>query len=874
MTRTGDDTMHPHSKDTKSVLNHFNVDVETGLNDEQIKTYRDQYGQNVLKETKTKSLFGHILDEAKEFMNILLVIAAFVSMFASGHLRDGLFILAVVIFNITLSVIQTRKAENAVEALQAISAPKAKVLRNKKTFEVPREDVVTGDIVFLEAGDFIPADLRLIESHTLKIDESTLTGESVPVDKNADAVFDDEAILSERSNMAYSGTLVTYGRATGVVTATGMNTELGAIASLLGEVKDTETPLQKRVGRLGRTLGTISVVVVIIIFIVGLLRNMEWLDIFMISVSLAVAAIPEGLPAVITVILALGMRRMAGQNAIVKSLSAVETLGSVTVISTDKTGTLTENKMTVTTLYVDGKVISLDEDSLSSNKESMVELAKIGTLANDAKKDGDDYLGDPTETALLDLYERFGDIRTLRQSHERLEESPFDSERKMMSTINDIEGVKVMMIKGAPDVLIDRCTHIVTNGETRVIKDTDKTNIKDANEAMANKALRVLAFAKKEVKSKADEEENKLTFVGLSGMIDPPREEVKESIRICRDAGIRVVMITGDHKLTASAIAKDLNISDTGEAVDGREIEAMDDKALAKAANSVNVYARVSPAHKVRIVSALQKNGEISSMTGDGVNDAPALKKADIGVAMGIVGTDVSKEAADMVLTDDNFTTIVKAVESGRVIYQNIRKFVAYLISCNIGEVLLIFVAILLGWGSPLLPLQILWVNLVTDTLPAFALGLEQKEEDVMKRPPIDKDANIIDRFMGITIAFQSVFLATAVLLSYQIGLAQDGGYAMGTTFAFITLIVGELLRTFSARSEKRSIFSMNPFTNKWVNLSVVVGGVLLAVVLFVPGVNTLFQTDVNLTLIQLSIATVLGILPVLGGEIAKRFKR
>ncbi|MGM0436155.1 MAG: calcium-translocating P-type ATPase, PMCA-type [Bacillota bacterium] len=867
--------MHPHAQSPKEVLKQFDVDQSKGLSDEQVQTYREKYGENVLKETKGKSLFGHILDEAKEFMNILLVIAAFVSMFASGHLRDGLFILAVVVFNITLSVIQTRKAENAVEALQAISAPKARVQRNNKTVEIPREDVVTGDIAFLEAGDFIPADMRLLESHTLKIDESTLTGESVPVRKDADVVHEDSAILSERKNMAYSGTLVTYGRAVGIVTATGMDSELGAIASLLSEVEDTQTPLQKRVGRLGRMLGTISVVVVLVIFLVGLLRNMDWLDIFMISVSLAVAAIPEGLPAVITVILALGMRKMASQNAIVKSLSAVETLGSVTVISTDKTGTLTENKMTVTTLYVDGNVLSLDEDALEEHKESLKELAEIGTLANDAKKEGKEYHGDPTETALLDLYERFeGDIKTLRNEHTRLEENPFDSERKMMSTINDVDGHKVMMIKGAPDVLLERCTHIKMNSETRPITDDDLSAIKEANKTMADQALRVLAFAKKPVESKTDETEDALVFIGLSGMIDPPREEVKESIRICRNAGIRVVMITGDHKLTASAIAKDLNISDSGETLDGREIEAMDDKALAKAAQTVNVYARVAPAHKVRIVSALQKNGEISSMTGDGVNDAPALKKADIGVAMGIVGTDVSKEAADMVLTDDNFTTIVKAVESGRVIYQNIRKFVAYLISCNIGEVLLIFVAIMLGWGSPLLPLQILWVNLVTDTLPAFALGLEQKEDDVMKRPPIDKDANIIDRFMGITVAFQSVFLATAVLISYQIGLAQGEGYAMGTTFAFTTLIVGELLRTFSARSEKRSIFTMNPFANKWVNLSVAVGVFLLAVVLFVPGINTLFQTDVDLTMTHLAIATVLGILPVLGGETAKRFKR
>ncbi len=853
----------------------YDVPKEKGLSDEQVSQSKEQYGDNVLREEKGTSLFRLITDEAREFMNILLVIAAFVSMFASGHLRDGLFILAVVLFNITLSVIQTRKAENAVEALQAVSAPQAKVLRNGKTIEIAREDVVVGDIVVLEAGDFIPADLRLIDSHTLKIDESTLTGESVPVDKDAATLHDDASILSERSNMAYSGTLVTYGRASGIVTGVGMDTELGAIASLLSDVEDTETPLQKRVGRLGKVLGSISVAVVVIIFGVGLLRDMEWLEIFMISVSLAVAAIPEGLPAVITVILALGMRRMASQNAIVKSLSAVETLGSVTVISTDKTGTLTENKMRVTTLYVNHTLLDLEDDDLSPHKKEINALSEIGTLANDASKDGDTYLGDPTETALLDLYERFeGSVTKLRNTHERLEENPFDSERKMMSTLNRMDGGTKMLIKGAPDVLIERCTYIHIKGAIRPITEEDRQAMAKANEAMANKALRVLAYGMKTLESETDNKEDGLTFMGLSGMIDPPREEVKASIKVCKNAGIRVVMITGDHKLTASAIARDLHISDNDEAVDGREIEAMNDAELAKSAKTTNVYARVSPTHKVRIVRALQQNGEISSMTGDGVNDAPALKQADIGVAMGKVGTDVSKEAADMVLTDDNFTTIVKAVESGRVIYQNIRKFVAYLISCNIGEVLLIFVAILLGWGSPLLPLQILWVNLVTDTLPAFALGLEKKEQDVMNQPPIDKDASIIDRFMAITIAFQSVFLATAVLASYRIGLSFSEGAALGTTFAFITLIIGELLRTFSARSEKRSVFTMNPFSNKWVNISFAVGLGLLAIVLFIPGINTLFQTDVTLTPMRLMIAVVLGILPVLGGEIAKLFKR
>ncbi|MFP4078723.1 MAG: calcium-translocating P-type ATPase, PMCA-type [Candidatus Izemoplasmataceae bacterium] len=866
--------MKAYHQKAEDVLKALETDQTKGLSTAEVEKQREAYGANRFKEEARPNILKLALHEAKEFLNLLLVIAAIVSIVASGHLRDGLFILAVVLFNITLSVVQTRKAENAVAALQAVSTPHAKVIRDGNHAIIDREDVVVGDILTLEAGDYVPADTRLIEAKTLKVDESTLTGESVPVDKDSDAILSENTILAERVNMAFGGTLVTYGRGLGVVTSVGMESELGSIARLLGDVEDTKTPLQKKVGALGKMLGIISVAVVIILFIVGLIRGMEWIDIFMVSVSLAVAAIPEGLPAVITVILALGMRDMANKHAIVKSLSAVETLGSVTVIASDKTGTLTENKMTVREVYTDQRHITID-DKVEASSSTMTMLLEIGALCNDANKKEGGYMGDPTETALLALYEKTGeDLDRLRKNHPRTDEMPFDSERKRMSTKHAFDSESKVLIKGAPESLIRLLTHIMVEGEVRPFTEDDKEAILKANGTMTQKALRVLAFAYKEASDSGAITEDTLTFVGLAGMIDPPREAVKASIRLCHGAGIRVVMITGDHKHTATAIARDLGIAKPSqETLDGEMLEAMSDEALYESIPDVNVFARVSPVHKVRILKALQRTGEIPSMTGDGVNDAPALKQADIGVAMG-TGTDVSKEAADMVLTDDNFISIVNAVESGRVIYQNIRKFVGYLISCNIGEVTLIFIAILIGWGSPLLPLQILWVNLVTDTLPAFALGLEKKESDVMNQPPIDTSARIIDKRMGVTIAFQSVFLAAAVLLSFRIGGTLYGRAAVGTTFAFITLITGELLRTFSARSETKSVFAMNPFSSRWVNLAFIVGALLLLGVIYIPGVNTLFRTDVGLTLSQLSIALGLGFIPVFGGELSKIIKR
>ncbi len=826
-----------------------------------------------------------IFEELKQFLNILLIIAGVISIVASGHITDGIFIFVIVILNTTLSIVQARKANNAVEALKKMSRPHVKVWRNNKLSTIEVTELVVGDLVVLEAGDFVPADLRLVETINLKIDESTLTGESVAVLKDSDKVLTLNTSIGDKVNMAFSSTLVNYGRGLGVVTGVGMQTEIGKIATMLNEVDDTLTPLQIKIDKLGKMLGIVSVVVVALIFVVGLLYQFDPLDLFIVSVSLAVAAIPEGLPTVITVVLALGMRKMASKKAIVKALAAVETLGSVTVISTDKTGTLTQNKMVVTKLYdledmvdVTGNGYLFDGEINGKNKTIDL-LTEIGVLCNDSSIEKETLIGDPTELALVTLAEKNGiKHQEFRKSHPRLDEYPFDSVRKSMSTLHQFEDGKRLLTKGALNQVLSISTHYMKGDLVTPITDEFRMNIEKQNDALASKALRVLAFAMKPISEYKNitKEEKEMVFIGLVGIIDPPREEVKPAIALCHKAGIRVVMITGDHKLTASAIGKSLGIlKDNEKALSGEELDEMSDDDLNEAVKHTSIFARVSPTHKVRIVKAFQANGQITSMTGDGVNDAPALKQANIGVAMGITGTDVSKEASDMILMDDNFTTIVDAIEEGRVIYANIRKFVGYLVSCNVGEVLLIFIAMLLGWGSPLLAIQILWINLVTDSLPAFALGLEPKETDVMSQSPNDPNATIVDKFMSITIGFQSVFLAAAVLLSYYIGTYVITGHEMlGETFAFITIITGELLRTFSARSETKSIFKMNPFSNKYVNYAFLAGFGLLFVVVFVPGVNTIFKTNVNLTIEQFLLAVSFGIIPLFGGELAKLFKK
>lgn len=886
--------MNGYTKKIKEVLVLLNTTKEQGLDDALVKASRQKYGENKLKEEKGETLFHMILGELLQFLNILLIVAAVVSIAASGHATDGLFIIAIVILNITLSVVQERRATSAVSALKSMSAPRAKVLRKGELEDIDSSELVPGDIIVIEAGDYIPADVRLIETINLKVDESALTGESLPVEKDATVLLEEQTPIGDRCNMGYMSTIVTYGRGIGVVTETGMETEIGNIATLLNDVDDELTPLQKKIDRLGKLLGTISLVVVFLIFLIGMIRLQfdltqtdAILELVMVSISLAVAAIPEGLPTVITVVLALGMRKMADKNAIVKELSAVETLGSTTVISSDKTGTLTQNKMVVTLLFDNNEFIEVTgtgynfEGEIKGGNKNVQKLVDIGGLCNDSSINGESLIGDPTELALVTLAAKSGKMqKDLKTTYPRIDEFPFDSDRKLMSTVHAIEGTKQIYTKGAPDQLLKTCSHYLLDGEVKKVDKKFIQTVELANQGMARKALRVLGFAYKETSKYEDitKEENNMVFVGLVGIIDPPREEVKEAIKVCHNAGMRVVMITGDHKITATAIGQELGILDQdSHALSGEEIDKLSYAEFLDLVKITNVFARVSPNHKVQIVKALQETGEISSMTGDGVNDAPALKQANIGVAMGITGTDVSKEAANMVLMDDNFTTIVEAVEEGRVIFSNIRKFVGYLVSCNVGEVLLIFIAMLIGWGSPLLPIQILWINLVTDSFPAFALGLEKKEKGVMDRNPIDPEASIVDKKMAIAIGFQSVFLAGAVLLSYYIGhfIVGNGveGEMYGSTFAFITIIVGELTRTYSARSETDTIFKMRLFENKYVNYSVLFGLGLLLIVLFVPGVNDLFGTDVSLSFVNILTAFGLGFIPLFGGELAKLFK-
>lgn len=875
-----------HNKSVEEAISAFKIDAKKGLDSNEVKIRRDKYGENNLEEKEGKSLVNMIIDQFKDILIIILIIAAIISI-VLGEIIDGAFIIIIVMLNAVLGVMQENKASNALKALQEMAAPASKVLRDGKLQKIASSQLVPGDIVVLEAGDYVPADIRLIESVNLKIEEAALTGESVSVEKASDVIVDDDLALGDRENMAFMSTIVTYGRGKGIVTATGMKTEIGNIATMLNEVEAEPTPLQKKLSQFGKILGIICLAVCLIIFIMGVFRNENLLEIFMTAVSLAVAAIPEGLPAVVTVVLALGMQRMVKRNAIVKKLEAVETLGSTTVICTDKTGTLTQNKMVVTKVFDGSNIWDVSGVGYSTVGEltckkdectldTLEKIMQVSVLCNDAKliKEKEEIIGDPTEGALVVLGAKGGYPQDkLNKSYPRIDEYPFDSARKLMSTIHKRKTDFIMYTKGAPDVILSKCSKININGETKPLTEEYIESIKKVNSEFANSALRVLGFASKIVSEGTDikKEESDLVFLGLTGMIDPPREEAKEAVKLCKRAGIRAVMITGDHKITASAIARDIGIIDNqSEAMSGSEIDGYSEKEFKEKVKNINVFARVSPEHKVKIVKAIRSNGDIAAMTGDGVNDAPALKQADIGVAMGITGTDVAKEAADMVLTDDNFASIVEAVEEGRVIFNNIRKFVGFLLSCNFGELLLIFLSMLFGWGSPLVPVQILWINLVTDSFPAFALGIESKEEGVMDQDPRPPDEPIADKKMIISIAFQSAALALAGLISFWIG-NQYGGVT-GQTYCFITVIIGELLRAYSARSETKFITKMRVFSNKYLNYSILLAGILLFIVVYVPFLQPIFKTTA-VPFVGLGISLALALLPLFAGEISKTFK-
>ena len=853
-----------------------------GLSSQEVASRLEKYGANTLQEGKKKSLLEKFVDQFKDFMILVLLVAAVVSMFAhSGEPdpTDAIIILAVVLLNAILGVFQESKAEEAIEALKKMASPVASVLRDGHVEHVKGEDIVVGDVVILEAGDVVPADMRLFEVNTVKIEESALTGESVPVDKDLVIPTGDEVGIGDRTNMAFSSTNVTYGRAVGVVTSTGMNTEVGKIANMLANTEEGKTPLQENQDALGKWLTIMILVIAVIIFVVGMLRGNEWTHMLLTAIAIAVAAIPEGLPAISTIILALGTQKMAQRNALVRKLPAVETLGGVEIICSDKTGTLTLNQMTVEKMVYDNEIHDASEEI---SKDNMA--LRVMNLANDTKISQDNsLLGDPTETAMVQYgLDKKYDVREELVNIPRVAEVPFDSTRKLMTTIHQLEDGKYLVAtKGAPDMLLDRVTKIEKHGEVSAFTEDDRTTLMKLNKEMATQALRVLAMAYKVIDTlpetiDTDSIEHDLIFAGLVGMIDPERKEAAAAIKVAQSAGIRTIMITGDHRDTAQAIAKRLGIlrPDQEDGVlTGGELNDISDEELERTVETYSVYARVSPEHKVRIVKAWQKNGKVVSMTGDGVNDAPSLKQADIGVGMGITGTEVSKGASDMVLADDNFETIVVAVEEGRKVFSNIQKAVQYLLSANFGEVMTMFVATMAGW-SILEPIHILWINLVTDVFPAIALGLEEAEADIMNHPPRGKSSNFLSNGVLPSIFYQGFFEGgiTLFVFWYATHVAKWGN-PVGETMAFATLGLIQLFHAFNVKSVYKSLGEVGAFKNKMFNYAILLSAVMLLSVMVIPGLTTVFDVA-TLTAGQwlFVVGSAFSIVPIV--EIAKAIMR
>ena len=854
------------------LLRSLSTDRVRGLSSEQAQELLAQYGENKLAEKKKKTNFQRFIAQFKDAMIIILLIAAAISFgiaCTTGELSEffePVLILLIVVLNAIMGMIQGSKAEKALDALKNLSAPHARVIRDGKEQVLDASQLVPGDIIHLEAGDFVPADARLIESVSLKSEESALTGESVPAEKNAVVAVAADAPLEDRTNMVFSGCSITYGTATAVVTGTGMHTEMGKIASLLNGEAEEQTPLQKKLAQLGKYLGVLALVACGIIFVVGLLDGMNVLEIFMTSVSLAVSAIPEGLPAIVTIVLSIGVQRMVKKNAIVRRLPAVETLGSASVICSDKTGTLTQNRMTLVHAYVNGWKDT--EKICSDNSNEVRQLLIYGTLCSDGSvtfENGEaKQIGDPTETSIImAAHQNNLDQEVLAKRYPRVAELPFDSDRKRMTSVNIVDGHPIAIVKGAFDGIAPRCVKGDLKAAARM------------NDRMSENALRVLAIACKELaevpqQPQIEDLEQGLTFLGLVGMIDPPRPEAKDAVAVCRQAGIRPVMITGDHVVTASAIAKELGILREGDqAITGARLDAMSEEELDREVENISVYARVSPENKIRIVKAWQKKEQIVSMTGDGVNDAPALKAADIGCAMGITGTDVAKGAADMTLTDDNFATIVDAVREGRGIYSNIRKVVGFLLGTNIGEVLTVFFAMILWRKTPLLSMQLLWINLVTDSLPAIALGMEPVEPDVMNYPPKPKNESIFAHGLGVRIFLQGVMFALLSLFAFGLGENAIGTLAGGQTMAFMVLSLSQIVQAFNMRSE-HSLFRIGPFTNHKLNWACLLSAVLVVLVLFTP-VRVLFELVALPPVLYLQ-GLGLSLIPVIVMELSKKF--
>ncbi len=854
----------------------------SGLSSQEAASRLEKYGANTLQEGKKKSLLEKFVDQFKDFMILVLLVAAVVSMFAhqgEPDPTDAIIILAVVLLNAVLGVFQESKAEEAIEALKKMASPVASVLRDGHVEHIKGEDIVVGDVVILEAGDVVPADMRLFEVNTVKIEESALTGESVPVDKDLVIPAGDEVGIGDRTNMAFSSTNVTYGRAVGVVTSTGMNTEVGKIANMLANTEEGKTPLQENQDALGKWLTIMILVIAVIIFVVGMLRGNEWTHMLLTAIAIAVAAIPEGLPAISTIILALGTQKMAQRNALVRKLPAVETLGGVEIICSDKTGTLTLNQMTVEKMVYDNEIHDASEEISKDNI-----ALRVMNLANDTKISQDNsLLGDPTETAMVQYgLDKNYDVREELVNIPRIAEVPFDSTRKLMTTIHQLEDGKYLVAtKGAPDMLLDRVTKIEKHGQVSAFTEDDRTTSMKLNKEMATQALRVLAMAYKVIDTlpetvDTDSIEHDLIFAGLVGMIDPERKEAAAAIKVAQSAGIRTIMITGDHRDTAQAIAKRLGIlrPDQEDGVlTGGELNDISDEELERTVDTYSVYARVSPEHKVRIVKAWQKNGKVVSMTGDGVNDAPSLKQADIGVGMGITGTEVSKGASDMVLADDNFETIVVAVEEGRKVFANIQKAVQYLLSANFGEVMTMFVATMAGW-SILEPIHILWINLVTDVFPAIALGLEEAEADIMNHPPRGKGSNFLSNGVLPSIFYQGFFEGgiTLFVFWYATHIA-NWGNPVGETMAFATLGLIQLFHAFNVKSVYKSLGTVGAFKNKLFNYAILLSAVMLLSVMVIPGLTTVFDVA-TLTAEQwlFVVGSAFSIVPIV--EIAKAIMR
>jgi Ca2+-transporting ATPase len=886
-----------HTIDAERSLAELQTDSINGLTAAEAEERLWTNGPNRLKSATRRSLLLRILDQFKDFLVLILIAAAIVSAFIGDGLKDAIIIVAILVINMIIGITQENRADNALKELKNISSPKAKVIRDGEVIKIDSGDAVVGDIVVLDAGDYIPADIRLLESMNLRIDESSLTGESMPVKKNANAVLEEDTALGDRVNLAFASSIITYGRGVGVVFATGMGTELGKIATILGATDETKTPLQEKLNSMAKSLGILCIATCAFVFLIALAYNFfgigdhrDLIEMLMVAVSLAVAAVPEGIAIVATVILAIGVQKMVRSNVIVKRLRAVETLGSTTVICSDKTGTLTQNKMTVvlvsdpentyevTGVGYKGKGYVVADGMISRNISLMSE---IGVLCNDAVYDikKSTIIGDPTEGAMLVFGAKLGQQKeVMNAAHKRIQEIPFDSDRKMMSTYN-IHGNKVIMnTKGAPDAIINRCSSVYLDGEIVPMSDTIRQRLVSQNEQFAAQALRVLAFAYKRYDNAdaIDNVEDDLVYVGMMCIIDPPREEVRASVEQCRGAGINVKIITGDHRISASAIALMLGIINGGdEVMDGNDLNNITDEALAEKVKTVNVFARVTPEHKVRIVTAIKAGNNIVAMTGDGVNDAPSLKKADIGIAMGITGTDVTKEAADMILTDDNFVSIVSAVEQGRTIYGNIRKVTGYLLGCNVGEILIVLLAIIFGLPVPLVATQLLFVNLLTDAFPAFALGMEGIEPGIMARRPRNPKEAIINRRMMGSVITRSVFVCVGALGAFLYGLyvavAPDGvdQHVLAMSMCFFTLVASELLVAYPSKSDSFMGASLRLFGSKLLNIATLLSLLILITVMYVPILGNLFSV-VPLSMTQVLISIVLVCVTVIGFEISK----